>query len=57
MPLTTRIIRPDSGSSRNAQSTRNAPIPSTVSSGIAGIHEPSTTSCTRASEPSNWMNA
>ena len=38
MPLTMRLIIPDSGSSRNAHGTSNAPMPDAVSRAIGGIH-------------------
>ena len=43
MPVTTRIIIPDSGSSLNAHGTWNEPMPCAVASGIGGIQSPSVT--------------
>src|SRR3954453_17129191 len=59
MPVTTRIIIPDSGSSRNPQVTWNSPTPLLVSSGMRGIHSATVTSNARASagSPSNCQNA
>ncbi len=59
MPVTTRIIIPESGSSRNPQGAWNMPMPPRVASGIEGIHCATTTSKARASfgRPSNCQNA
>src|SRR5215468_2296231 len=59
MPVTMRIIIPDSGSSRNPHSTWNIPTVSLlVASGIDGIHCAMTTSYSRASpgRPSSCQN-
>src|SRR5262245_20605498 len=59
MPVTTRIIMPDSGSSRNPHVTSKLPMPSCVASGIFGIHSSTLMSNARASagRPSSCQNA
>src|SRR5688572_11637806 len=59
MPVTTRIIIPESGSSLNAQGTSNDPIPCAVASGIGGIQWPRLTTWSLASggRPSICQNA
>src|SRR5712691_7532133 len=58
MPVTTRIISADSGSSRKPQVTLNRPTPLLVCSGICGIHSATLMSNARASAgwPSNRQN-
>src|SRR5215831_367938 len=59
MPVTMRIIIPESGSSLNPHGTVKLPrLPLPSISGIFGIHVATTTSCTRASpsSPSSWKN-
>ena len=57
MPVTIRLIIADSGSSRNAHGTSNAPMPDTVSSGIGGSHWATITTWSRCSAPSSCTNA
>ena len=59
MPVTMRIIIPDSGSSRKLHGATKEPHPSVVWSGIAGIHSATTTVWKRSSSgrPSSWKKA
>ena len=59
MPVTTRIIIPDSGSSVNAQGTSNEPMPPAVSSGMGGIQAATVTWWKRSSpgRPRSCANA
>ena len=57
MPVTMRIIIPDSGSSRSSHGTWNSPMPEVVSKGIGGIHWGPGTMISPASGPSSCQNA
>ena len=60
MPVTTRIIIPESGSSRKPHGIEKLPIvPFASASGIAEIHDATRTVCSRpsAGRPSSCQNA